>query len=64
MLNKLPAQHDRFAFVRDAELVDLIAQLDEALDVAGTLTELDGARIEPALDRAIAYLSDLRERQS
>jgi hypothetical protein len=52
-------------YVRDRELLDLIQQLEEALDIARSGIRMlgpDRSRIEPALESAIAYLCELRAR--
>jgi hypothetical protein len=68
---QLPAQHDRFALVRDRELSDLIDGLLWAFDELnrgdafhrGRLSD-DRVATLAVIRAALTYLLDLRERQS
>ena len=68
MPHNLPAQHDRFALVRDRELSDLIDGLLRAFDELdrgnafhrGRLSQRRVATLS-AINAAIVYLLELRE---
>jgi len=70
-VRNLPAHHDRFALVRDRELSDLIDGLLWAFDELnrgdafhrGRLSD-DRVATLAVINAAIAYLLELRERQS
>jgi hypothetical protein len=69
-MHDFPAQHDRFALVRDRELSDLVQMLDEAADILErpaknnrrrvTLHIGDAIALFAAIEKAAAALRDLR----
>jgi hypothetical protein len=61
------ARRDRFAFVRDRELCDLVDDLDWAIEIfrRGThARKAERAVAFEAIEAVARYLLDLRERQS